>query len=64
LSKFTFNFEDGTNLISSSQNSKFILANAGTKIKYDWGSSNITNNHMSSEMTIKVEKFNDSNIAN
>jgi hypothetical protein len=36
MSKFVFKFTDDDDLILSSKNSKMIMANTSTAIKYDW----------------------------
>jgi hypothetical protein len=61
-SSFDFNFNDNTPLKPSTwTNSKFILANTDTKIKYDWSISEDRNNHMAPGIEMIVENQWDKN---
>lgn len=55
---FQFKFTDDVDLRLSDWNSKMILANSSTPIKYDWGSSN---DHMAANIVLKTEKHDNSN---
>lgn len=54
-SKFVFKFLNNEDLIHTWKNSKLILANNSTAIKYDWG---VDNDHMAPNIKLKTEKHN------